>query len=188
MHNTIIHLIGFPGVGKYTIAKEIVAQDPDFRLLDAHHVNNVLFALIPNDGIRPLPPRIWQNVGTIWNAVLDTIVHISPPSYSFVMTNNLWETVPGDRAWFEKLVHTFAAQEKRYVPVKIICDVTEHEKRIVQDERRARMKEINPAAPQRYQREGHLLNITHPNHFTLDVTSMPPDQTAQAIFGHIRKL
>jgi shikimate kinase len=36
MTSDVVHLIGFPGVGKLTIAKEIAKQRPDFILVDNH--------------------------------------------------------------------------------------------------------------------------------------------------------
>lgn len=51
MKNTIIYLLGFPGTGKYTIAKEICKQ-ADFKLVDNHLINNPLFTLIENDDKR----------------------------------------------------------------------------------------------------------------------------------------
>ncbi|MCD8491927.1 MAG: hypothetical protein LRY51_08510 [Geovibrio sp.] len=102
MKNTIIYLLGFPGTGKYTIAKEICAQ-ADVRLVDNHLVNNPLFSLIWQDGTTPLPPRIWDNIGKVWEAVLDTIVHISAPDTSFVLTNALTDQGGVDRGWYERV-------------------------------------------------------------------------------------
>jgi hypothetical protein len=65
MKNTIIYLIGFPGTGKYTIAREI-AQQEDFRLVDNHLVNNPLFNLIHADGITPLPRTYLEKRKTGW--------------------------------------------------------------------------------------------------------------------------
>ena len=104
IENTIIYLLGFPGTGKYTIAREICAQQANFKLVDNHLINIPLFSLIENDGKTPLPPRIWDNVGKIWEAVLDTIIHIAPANYSFVLTNALSDQGDTDRPWFERVV------------------------------------------------------------------------------------
>jgi len=44
MDNTIIYLLGHEGVGKYTIAKEIVTMT-SARLVDNHAINNLIFSL-----------------------------------------------------------------------------------------------------------------------------------------------
>jgi ATP-dependent Lon protease len=41
--NIILYLIGYPGVGKYSIAQEIQNQTGQFRLVDNHHVLNPFF-------------------------------------------------------------------------------------------------------------------------------------------------
>src|SRR5580698_1059674 len=93
--NTFIYLIGFPGTGKYTIAQEI-ARKENFRLVDNHLINNPVFSLIPLDGQTKLPERIWDNTRKIWEAVSDTIIHISPREYNFVLTNSLIQANAAD--------------------------------------------------------------------------------------------
>ncbi len=60
-----IHLLyGFPGVGKLTIANEMVgllgASGHEVRLVDNHVINNQVFRLIEQDGLTPLPPVVWE--------------------------------------------------------------------------------------------------------------------------------
>ena len=57
MENTIIHLIGPPGVGKYTIASQIAGR-MGARLVDNHAIANVIFNVIAPDGVTPLPEGI----------------------------------------------------------------------------------------------------------------------------------
>lgn len=185
MKNTIIYLLGFPGTGKYTIAKEICKQ-ADFKLVDNHLINIPLFTLIENDGKTLLPHRIWDNIGRIWEAVMDTIVHISPPHYSFVLTNALTEQGQGDRAWFERVKGTAEQKKALFVPVRLSCSVEEMEKRIVQPERKIRMKEINPESPKRNAENYTVLTTDHPNLLNLDVTSLTPQEAAATILNHAR--
>ena len=77
LNNTIIYLFGFPGTGKYTIAKEICAQASNVKLVDNQTVNHPVFNLLELDG-DPLPDRVWENCKTIWGAVFDSILHIAP--------------------------------------------------------------------------------------------------------------
>lgn len=59
--NCIILLMGFAGVGKLTTAKELVKY-PNFKLVDNHLWNNVIFRLIEQDGITPLPEKVWKKI------------------------------------------------------------------------------------------------------------------------------
>ena len=86
METTIYHLIGPPAVGKYTIGKELAARS-GARLVDNHSVANVLFNLLDQDGVTPLPDAIWPLVGQVRAAVIETLLTVSPPDLSFVFTN-----------------------------------------------------------------------------------------------------
>ncbi len=186
MQNTIIYLIGLPGVGKYTIAKEIARQS-NFRVVDSHLINNVLFSLIQCDGKIDLPPNIWSNIGKIWSVVLDTITNFSPQEFNFVLTNALFEGKAGDRKWFDQIEKTAQARKARFIPVRLLCTAEEHERRIVMPERAARFKLIDPDSVRRFSQGDEVLKLTHPNALTLDISQMAPHIAAQKIFGHIEK-
>lgn len=185
--NTIIYLLGYPGTGKYTIAKEICQIAPEFRLVDNHLINNPLFSLIHTDGITPLNPRIWDNVELIWRAVLDTIVHISPKDYSFVLTNALSNS-DKDVAWFHEVTAMADKRGAQFVPVVLKLSVDEHIKRITSPDRPLRMKEIDPTGPERYAKADNLISPEHPNLLTLDISSLSATEAARHILDHAREL
>lgn len=184
MKNVIIYIIGFTGVGKYTIAKEIAAQE-NFRLVDNHLINMPVFSLVHLDSKTLLPPRIWKNIADIWNAVLDTIVHISPHDYNFVLTNALFED-PEQRAWYEKIEAMAEERGATFIPVRLSCSVEENTKRIVTPERKERLKETNPESPARNATEHQVLKIAHKNLIELDVTSISAQDAAKKIISHAK--
>lgn len=186
LKNTMIYLIGFPGVGKYTTALEICAQ-ADFKLVDNHLINNPVFGLIEMDGKTKLPDTVWSNTRRIRDAVLDTMIHISPPDYSFVLTNMLLESDPQDRRWFEDVENVARARGATFVPVVLSCALEEHKKRIVTADRAARFKEIDSARPQRLHETESVLKIEHPNMLALDVTDISPVRAADIILEHARR-
>ena len=83
MTNAVFYLLGFPGVGKYTIAKEIAALT-GAKLVDNHYILNPIFGLIQQDGITPLPPRVWDFAWQVHHAVYGTIRELSPKEWSFI--------------------------------------------------------------------------------------------------------
>ncbi len=95
----MFHLIGSPGVGKYTVAREICALT-GARLVDNHAINNVIFSLLDQDGVKPLPDEVWTPVGQVRQAVLDTLIEISPRHLSFVFTNYIRGEDEGERGAF----------------------------------------------------------------------------------------
>lgn len=185
--NTIIYLLGYAGTGKYTIAKELCRIAPEFRLVDNHLINNPLFTLIHADGITPLPPRIWENVGKIWDAVIDTMIHISPSDYSFVLTNALSDS-DKDVSWFYEVEDMARQRNAIFIPVVLKISLDEHKRRIVSPDRITRMKEIDPNNPARYAAADNLIKPVHPHLLTLDVSSISAEQSAQSILNHIKTI
>lgn len=185
LENTIIHLLGAPGTGKYTIAREMV-QQAELRLVDNHLINNPLFSLIRQDGRTPLPPRIWDNVAKIWEAVADTMAHIAPAEFSYVLTNALFEHDAEDRRHMERMAAVADARGGVYIPVRLlISDVGEHVRRITATDRSGRMKETDPARPARYAGL-EVLKTGLQTEMTLDVTRLKAGEAALAILDHAR--
>jgi hypothetical protein len=59
LENTLFYLIGFAGVSKYTVAKALAALT-GARVVDNHTINNPIFGLIEQEGVKPLPPEIFD--------------------------------------------------------------------------------------------------------------------------------
>lgn len=185
--STIIYLLGYPGTGKYTIGKEICRINPRYKLVDNHLVNNPIFSLIHMDGITPLPYKVWENVGKIWDSVLDTLVHVSPPDFNFVLTNVLFDT-EAERLWFQEIQGMAAARNARFVPVVLQISVEEHKKRIGTPERKAHLKETNPNSPERYALLNNLYVPEHENLLKLDVSHISPEEAAEFILSYSNQL
>ena len=188
MKNVHIYIIGYPGTGKYTIAKEICESDKDFRLVDNHLVNNPVFSIIHQDGKTPLPQQVWDNVGRIWDVILDTMVNLSPKDYSFVMTNFLHKACPDDSLWFETVRDM--AEKKRgslFIPVHIHCSIEENKKRVIRPDRAMRMKCIDPDLVENWHNHDAIIDVDHPNFLELDVTDLSPQDSVRAILKHAEK-
>jgi hypothetical protein len=82
MKNTIFYLIGYPGTGKYTIAKEIAALTGAV-LVDNHLINNLVFSVVGAEGKAPLPAGVWPKIESIRRIVLDTIGLLGPSTYIY---------------------------------------------------------------------------------------------------------
>lgn len=188
----ILHLVGHPGVGKYTVAKELadLAAADGWRVVvvDNHLTSNVIFSVLPVDGITPLPETVWDRVQEVRDAVLRTIEELSPREWSFVFTNVLSDGVPADERVVERLIELAARRNSRYVPVRLACRPDELLTRITRPDRRARQKWADPVGVRSFIESSPVLAITHPAVLDLDVTSLPPADAAARILEHLEHL
>jgi hypothetical protein len=180
-------LQGFPGVGKLTIAKEL-ASLLSAKIVDNHWFNNPILRLLDDDGTAPLPSSVWEYTGRVRQAVLDAMAAYSAPSANFIFTH---AAAAGD----ERSIRTYgqfldAAGQcgAVFVPVRLLCSEEELALRISSPARRERLKSIDVETSRHRSRNATVLDIPHPNAFTLDVTFKSPMESAVAIRDHVASL
>ena len=186
MTAAIVHLIGFPAAGKFTIAKELARQaDSHFVVIDNHFTANVIFGVMEVDGFRVLPREVWDRVEEVREAVFRTIETLSPTDWSFVFTNVLSEGDPRDAAAVVRLSQLARATNRRYLPVRLHCGIDELVTRIASEERKQRLKWIDPDGVRRYATEHELIRLDGHQPLDLDVTGTSPGATAAAILDRL---
>ena len=188
----IVHLIGYPAAGKYTVAQHLAeAGDREGQrivVVDNHHTSNVIFAVMDVDGVRPLPPGVWDRVGEVREALYQAIEMFSPPEWSFVFTNVLSDDVPGDELIVSRLQQLAAQRSNPYVPVVLRCDPDEILRRVGNENRRARQKWIDPDAVRAFIADHALIGLEDHQPLELDMTSLEPAEAATQILDHLRCL
>lgn len=187
MKNTIVYLIGHYGVGKLTIAKAICAAT-DARLFDNHLVNNVIFSLLRTDGKTALPERVWEMIDVIRTQALLAIEELAPQHASYVLTNCLLETDPGDRLVYDQVLATAERRGNIFVPVVLRASDAAHAARIPSAERGAYFKQTDAEGAERKRQANEILRIDHPNRLDLDTTHLPPAEAARLIIEHAERL
>ena len=184
--NTIIYLIGFAGTGKYTIACEL-AKMTGAKLVDNHLINNPIFSVIEQDGKTKLPLSVWNETAKIRKAVLHAIRTISPPHYSFVFTNELYQDDPDDLRIYRQIARLASARDAAFFPIRLLCNAAELHRRKSTPDRRAHFKEIDVSTIEWLLTHHEVLKINHPNLLTLDVSDITAEQSAGKILAHVRK-
>lgn len=188
----LIHLIGHPGVGKYTIAKEIADSEAregrQLIVVDNHYINNPIFALLDLSRDAAVPAEAWPNVRQVREAILQTIESLSPRTWSFIFTNVLVESDPEDVQIVERLMLLANRRKSIYVPVNLICNVDELTRRAKSYDRKERLKLVDPDAVRSYSMSRTLLTPTIASAFSIDVTKLSSTDAAQEILKYVNLL
>ena len=181
----IIHLIGYPATGKFTVAKAVVAAARAGGtlavLVDNHASGNLILSVLDGDGTSRLPPVVWERVAEIREIVYRTIEDLSPPDRSYVFTNVLKAGDPRDEAVVERLAGLAAARGAAYLPFRLTCEVDALLARVPDPDRRARHKWIDPGAVRAFIDDTELVDLSPHHALDVDTTTSPPEASAQRI-------
>jgi hypothetical protein len=183
MNNTIIYLIGLPGVGKFTIGKEINKRT-GARLIDNQLINNPIFSVIAADGFSPLPEIIWDRICAIRRIILDAIRDISPAHFSFIFTNVLFDNSALEAEYFADIAELARQRQAKFIPVRLLCSEDELCRRVVSPERVERFKTVDEESARKTLQTCTILRVDHSNALTLDVTTLPATEAANCIIRH----
>jgi hypothetical protein len=185
--NTIIALIGFPGVGKYTIAKELARLMPAM-VVDNHYCNNVIFPLAGHGWGDRCADQVWDQIDKVRQVVMETIATISPSEASFIFTGVLRDTDDSDFATYQLWASTAAQRKALFVPVVLACEAAENQRRVVSEGRAERMKLTKPEMIAHIHATEQLLTPTHAHCLQLETTHLSVEQTVAQIMSHVEAL
>lgn len=185
IENTVFYLIGFPGVGKYTVAQEIMKKVPA-KLVDNHYTNNVIFHLIEQNGRKDVTEEVWVQVRKVRAAVMETIATLAPPSLNYILTNVLYEEDEGDREIYAQVAVMAQRRKAKFFPIVLTCAVDAHLERIAVPERALRSKLTDPTFMKKDLAEGcAVYRPAHPNLIEIDVTDLSAAEAAAAIVERV---
>ncbi|TPJ31405.1 chloramphenicol phosphotransferase [Mesorhizobium sp. B2-7-2] len=187
VQNVFVLLLGFPGVGKLTIARELGAALPA-RVIDNHWINNPILALLADDGLGKLPDAVWEQTAKVRQAILDTIATLCAPAANFIFTNSGIQEDARSLASYEQLKDASDRRRALFVPVRLLCDEDELVRRVTSPTRRDRLKSIDPEAARRRSRMASVLDPKHPNSLTVDVTAISVEEATKKIHEHVKGL
>lgn len=176
-------IVGFPGIGKLTIARRLSALT-GAMVVDNHWINDPILKLVTRDPTTAVTEAVWPQVAKVRVAVLETIATLAPPDASFIFTYAGADQDPGDRQAFEEYRTTAERRNTRFVAVRLICAEAEMVRRIQSPDRQGR-KLADPAEASVNARRYTPLDPRLPGTLTLDVTNMSPDEAAAAILDRI---
>jgi hypothetical protein len=181
----VIHLIGYPATGKYTVAKAVVAAAAAVGtralLQDNHASGNLILSVIDGDGTKVMPAVVWERVGELREIVYRTIEDLSPPDRSFVFTNVLKAGDAGDEATLERVAAMAAVRRSMYLPVHLTCERASLLARVPSSERHERHKWIDPEAVGHFIDSSDIIDLSRHHPFDVDTTTTSPEESAKRI-------
>jgi predicted kinase len=183
---SLVYLLGYPGVGKYTIACEI-AKLNGAVVLDNQVINHPIFAVLKWDAVSDVPPGTFDYAETIRGAVLAALEEIAPPHLSYVLTNVLDDS-DGTRALYARIRGIAARRGAVFLPVLLTCDREEQLRRVPGQDRVARLKIADPEKVDGFVRSTTLFVPEDPELLRLDTTELAPADAAAQILGRVEEL
>ena len=186
MTNIIIYLIGFAGVGKLTIAKELSLR-MNARIIDNHLINNPILNLIPLDGKTAISSLVWEKIAQIREIVFTAIEEISPKDFNFIFTNELLESSQQDKDVYQRVAAIAQKRRSLFVPIRLVCDLDELCKRVSSEKRAVQYKMTSiESTKEKYEKES-LFSPDHPLTQTIDVTHLSAHETVEQIVALLKK-
>lgn len=178
----VYQLLGFPGTGKYTIAKAMLAhleaRGEPTALLDNHATANLVWSLIAPE--RRFDADVMDRVAELRNVLWDAVAELTSPAHSLVFTNYLpIERPPTILDRHRELAHQL---DRPFVAVVLHCDPDEVLKRVPNPDRAARMKLVDPARARAIMSTGMTVP-TWPELVDLDITGLSPTEAATRVIA-----
>ena len=187
MQNTVIYLIGFPGVGKLTVAKQLSTRI-NARIVDNQLINNPIFQLITIDDTAPIPEMAWVRIGQIREVVFSAVEELPAPDLNLIFTNALILGDPEDMSIYKRIEQVARKRNSLLVPVRLLCDVDELCKRVTSKERAEKFKLTSAETIKNKVANEMVFEPEHPHTQTIDVTHSTPDQVVDKILALISEL
>lgn len=174
----IVHLNGWPGVGKLTVGRAL-AERLGARLIDNHLLHDVAIRCtgLADPGRWPLYEKVRH---AAYEALKDR-----PGAETFVMTNALCTNDARERQAWNHVVDLAIARNAALVPVVLEAGFEENARRLQSPERMGR-KLSDPAVLRSFLATDSIQKPDVPDLLVLDVTRLCADQAADAICRHLR--
>jgi predicted kinase len=179
-----ICLVGFPGVGKLTIARAL-SRSIEATVVDNHWINDPILRLLPKAN-SAVPEAVWPQVAKVRSAVLETIATLASQGSNFIFTYAGSNEDDADRAAFEEYRNVAMRRSSRFIAVRLLCSEEELVRRIQSPERRGR-KLTDPGEAIENFRNFSPLDPNTPDSLTLDVTHLSADEAAARILDHLNQ-
>lgn len=186
LKNTMILLMGFPGVGKRTVAN-IISQKTNARFSDHHDLIDPILKLLGDDYqiMWDLTPEMWDKINAVIDVYLSTISDVCAKDDSFILTEMLFDKDPYHQAFYDKVISAVKRRQAHFIPVRLICDEDELVKRVLSEDRKLYFKTRDADLSRKRSKEEQVFYSNHSNEITIDTTSLFAEKTAEKIIQYV---
>jgi adenylylsulfate kinase-like enzyme len=184
----VVHLIGHPASGKRTVAQALVdvaaARGQRFVLLDNHLTGDVILSVIDRS-IHPIPVEVWDRVEDVREVMYRAIVDLSPPDWSFVVTNVVRAGDEREARTVTRVAQLADERGARHLAVGVRCETDVLLRRVTSPERNLRHKWTDPDGVAGYVQDHDMFDVSIYDHLDLDTTHRSPSESAQTILARL---
>lgn len=177
----IIHLNGWPGVGKRTIGIG-VADRLGARFIHNHLLHDVAIGCAGYNGAHRWP--LYEKV----RAAAYEALALQPKTETFVMTNALCRDTPREDLAWSHVVHLAIRRQVPLVPVVLEASLEENKRRVRSEDRITSGKLTDAAALESMMRTDFIQRPDVPELLVLDVTTLSPADAADAIIAWVEEI
>ncbi len=133
MGKTLIYLIGFPGSGKSTTAKEL-CKIIDAVIVSNNLFNNIIFNIVKLQNAE-VPDDLWEKIFAVRENILAILEKYYVKSKHYIFTNELIEGDPYDQKIYNSVINLSKKMGVKIFPVVLHCNNEELVKRVQSEER-----------------------------------------------------
>jgi cytidylate kinase len=172
----IVHMNGYPGIGKLTIGR-IVAERVGARLLDNHSIYNVALALTEFKS-----DAYYQTLRGVRAIAYERILEL-PADVPVILTNaHAQDSDWGNECW-DAVIDLAKARGSELAIVVLDCSVDENRRRIVSADRDAKRKPRDPDMFSGNVTGRPLLDRGGDRLLRLDTTALTAEQSAERVLA-----
>jgi len=184
----VVHLIGYPASGKLTVAKALVdlaaARGRTFIRLDNHLTGDVILSVI-DPTLHPIPQTVWDRVEDVREVMYRAIVDLSPPDWSFVVTNVVRADDEREARTVTRVAQLADERSARHLAVRVVCDREVVLERVTAPDRFTRRKWTDPDGVGRYMDDCEMIDLAPYETIEIDTTQQSPEESAAAMLDHL---